>query len=155
MLTDSKDLTMHVLRKLGYFDDLNADEHEALFCFTNAMGNKHTLRKMDLLPHPADRSQDVREKLRAAFLSHAFSGQWQVVHMDDNAIMFVQQILWKEGLLTESQLTCTQYELIRPMKAYAKKYGLRLMESFNALAFQIQHHSNQNPDKRPMIDFER
>ncbi|CAK9095502.1 unnamed protein product [Durusdinium trenchii] len=29
------------------------------------MGNKHTLRKMDLLPHPADRSQDVREKLRA------------------------------------------------------------------------------------------
>ena len=156
MLKDSKQLIVQVLKRLGYLDDdLNADEREALFCFANTLHNKHTLRKLELLPDPSDRSQDVKEKLRAAFFSYACPGQWQAFNSSDAAAEVIQHILWKEELLTESWLGCTRHEMIKPMKAYVKRYQLQPMKSFNGLACQIQHHNDESPTKRPMIQFKR
>lgn len=76
ILEDSPNLTADALRKLGYLDDdLNADLTEAMFCFINASDNKWTLRKTGFLPCTGDRSCNVSDNLRLAFLSNATRGR--------------------------------------------------------------------------------
>ncbi|CAK9095362.1 Phosphopantothenate--cysteine ligase 1 [Durusdinium trenchii] len=156
MLKDSKDLTLRLLKTLGYLDDdLKVDEYEALFIFANATHNKKSLRQLELLPDPSDRSQDVKEKLRAAVMSPACPGQWQICEEDGDALVArIQQILWNERLIAKSKHGCTRQEIMKPMEAYVKRYDLISMKSFNALACQIQHHSDRSPDKRSILHFE-
>ena len=156
MLQDSQQLTLQALKRLGYLDDnLNADEHEAMFCFINLAENKKCLRKMSLLPDRADRTQDVKEKLRLAFLSHASKGQWQIMKEGGPASKAVREILLAEGLLAKSHFGCSPTELLEPMKAYVKRHQLIPMSTFNGLACQINHHRHENPNKRVMSSFRR
>ena len=124
MLEDSACMTEIALKRLGYLDDLNPDEHEAMFTFVNSASNKKTLRKMNLLPDLAESSDNVKEKLRTAFLSNESSGHWAVSNDSDGSRLEIQQILVKEQLLCKSQLGCSSREMFDAMKAYVKKYQL-------------------------------
>ena len=151
LLEDSKELTFQALRRLGYLDDLNSDENEAMFCFVNVSCNTNNLRKLDLLPESSDSAGSVNEKLRTAFLSHASPGRWQVLNKAHGATKHIRQILRKETLLSKSQVGFC--DMVEAMKAYVKKYELLPMQTYNGLACQIRNHADKNPDKRFVVGF--
>ena len=153
VLEDSDTFAIEALSRLGYLDhDLNADEHEAMLCFMNTSDNKQRLRKLDLLPTATDRSQDVKDKLRKAFLSNRTPNQW-TMWFKTSFRKPIQQILSKEKLIKKSQRS--NDEIMKAMKAYAKKHQLAPRRTFNGLAQQIAYHNNTNHNKRAMIDFGR
>lgn len=111
--------------------------------------NKVILKRVGMMPDHTDSSCDVKEKLRAAFLSHRSQPHWQMLGDPSEC---VQQILFSEYLLAKSQLGCSPPQMLGAMNAYVKKYQLAPMKTFNALARVIVNHSDKSPSKRRMIE---
>ena len=151
ILKDTPELSAQVLRRLGYLDDdLNADLTEALFCFVNASLNKTQLRKVGLLPLPGARSLNVCNTLRAAFLSHECSGQWQHIRKEADSMGPILRVLRKAKVLGRSKYD--QSEVFQAMNVYQKRCGLPRMQTFNGLAFRILRSVETNPNKREVIE---
>ena len=149
MLRDSEKLTIQALRKLGYLDgNLNSDVTEAVLAFVNRPANKHTLRKLEMLPVAMDKLSDVDEKLRAAFLSHAAKGHWQVPAQD----LEVRQLLQRLGFLSSS--ANRPKTVSKAMREYAQQEGLPWRRTYNLNVFQIMHHANTNPNKAGWVEFQ-
>ncbi|CAK9039981.1 unnamed protein product [Durusdinium trenchii] len=109
MLKDSKDLTVRALKRLRYLNAQNTDEYEAMLCFVNQKNNRNLLRKMDLLPEPSDFSCDVKEKLRAAFLSSAYPPNWRKQRTARDQIMPIVGLLEAKGFLSKTKDTIGDY----------------------------------------------
>ena len=153
VLVDSPDLLQSTLAKLGYLDDaLNGDFNEAMFCFLNTPSNKHTLRKLGMLPNVKHRPREVEERLRAALCSNHCSGQWQVATQARQELL--KHLTQAQLLRTTSSVDCDAGELFEAMKVYAKAHGIPRMKTFNGLACRILHHNSQNPDRRGLIEME-
>ena len=153
ILKDSSQTTSLVLRRLGYLDDgLNADESEAVLSFINATKNKVQLRKMQLLPKPSDNINQAKGKLRAAFLSHACKGLW---HIPGDRTKDVTVILRKAGILSKPGGQYSRNELLDAMRLYARKKGLRPMQTFNGNARSILRVDRADPSQRDEIRFGR
>ena len=151
ILKDTPELSAQVLRRLGYLDDdLNDDLTEALFCFVNASFNKKALRKVGLLPLPGARSLNVCNQLRAAFLSHECSGQWQHIKKEEDSMRPILRVLRKAKVLSRSKYD--KSEVLRAMNVYQKRSGLPRMQTFNGLAFRILRSMETNPNKRQVIE---
>ena len=162
MLKDSKDLATQALKQLGYLDERNPDEYEAMLCFVNTAHNKLTLRKMDLLPEASDCSRDVEEKLRAAFLSSAYPGQWQQPAAAANQMKSIIDILKNAGLLSEKKTSgeyCHGYskdEIFQALSIYAREQQLPTCKTFNCLAWRIFARINsEDPNRRGTVEFRR
>ena len=157
MLQDSPDLTVRVLKRLGYLDDdMNDDLTEALFCFLNSAENKNNLRTNDILPYLPDtgaRSFDVSERLRAAFLSHGTLGSWQYMRKDKSSMEPVLSVLRKAKVIGSKSYV--QLEVFEAMKMYSKRHGLPTMQTFNGLAARILQSVNKDPVKRTVIEVKR
>eukprot|EP00434_Breviolum_minutum_P010339 symbB.v1.2.009122.t2/scaffold552.1/size189238/1 len=152
ILQDTPELSAQVLRRLGYLDDdLNDDLAEALFCFVNASLNKTQLRQLGLLPRPGARRLDVCNRLRAAFLSHDCTGQWQHIKRDGDSIRPILRILRKAKILGNSKYD--KSEVLRAMNLYQKRCGLPRMQTFNGLAFRILWGLQTEPAKRNAESF--
>lgn len=161
MLTDTKNLTIRALKRLGYIDKWNADEHEALLCFVNSSDNRKVLRKMNLLPQPLDRCGDVKEKLRAAFLSNKYQGWWQLATPAASKMRQIAKILIKSGFLpkTESRDSyCgghSKSEISLALKMYVQKLQLPPMKTFNGLAWRILRDYDSSDTTRSAVEFRR
>ena len=150
LLQDSGQLLSLALERLHYLDnDLNADEAEAILCFVNAGANTTLLRKMDLLPHLSDNGNNVKQKLRAAFLSHTHSGMWITLRKQENMIV---DILMKAGFLSKSDRNLSRHQLFDVMKLYSEWKQLPPMKTFNGRAFRILRANERNPNKRTVIE---
>ena len=148
MLRDSDCLTADVLRRLGYLDArFNTDLAEAMEAFLNRTGNKHVLRKLQMLPTPHDSVTNVDERLRAAFLSHSTKGFWQVPAAD----VEVRQILHKQCLLPEDK--APKSVVLKAMRTFARRQGLPMRRTYNLNAIQIMHQANTNPTRIGWVDF--
>ncbi|CAJ1398346.1 unnamed protein product [Effrenium voratum] len=147
MLPDSRKVVLRVLSRLGYFDRRwNADEAEAMLTFCRSSRNKKNLRKLGLLPEEGDAIADIRDKLRAALLSDETRGHWQPSPSDQD----VQARLRKKGLL---QTQTSREEVLRAMKAFARKLNLPPMKTYNGYAASLLSHINaKDPSRRDVID---
>ena len=147
MLPDSRKVVLRVLSRLGYFDRRwNPDEAEAMLTFCRASRNKKNLRKLGLLPEEGDAIADIRDKLRAALLSDETRGDWQPSPSDQD----VQARLRKKGLL---QTQTSREEVLRAMKAFARKLNLPPMKTYNGYAASLLSHINaKDPSRRDVID---
>ena len=163
ILKDSKDLTIQALKRLRYLDEWNPDEYEAMLCFVNTACNKYVLRKMDLLPEASDCSRDVEEKLRAAFLSSAYPGEWQQPAAAANQMKSIIGILKNAGLLSEKKETSGEYchgyskdEISQALSIYAREQQLPPCKTFNCLAWRIFARINsEDPCRRGTLEFRR
>lgn len=147
ILTDSEDLTMRVLARLGYFDDgPNADLAEALMVFANNTTNKHNLRKKTVLPKSSDSCDDVVQKIRGALLSSAGAGQWEIAPSDES----VKQLLRACKLLgAEEDLPEKVFDA---MKAYSQAKRLPERRTYNGYVWQILHQqSASDPNRRDVV----
>ncbi|CAK9090240.1 unnamed protein product [Durusdinium trenchii] len=162
ILKDSKDVTTQALKRLGYLDEWNTDEYEAMLCFVNSTHNKRALRKMDLLPEPSDSSLDVKDKLRTAFLSCAQSGQWQKPAAVAGQMKRIVDILKNTGLLETKETSgeyCSGYsqdEISQAIKDYAREQQLPPCKTFNCLAWRILGHIQpEAPTRRGTVEFRK
>ncbi|CAK9010808.1 Putative sulfite oxidase [Durusdinium trenchii] len=160
ILPDSPNLTFQALKRLGYLDDkLNTDEFEAMLCFTNNSHNKIVLRQLHLLPDPADHTSDVKEKLRAAFLSDSCPCQWLCMpswNSQSGKNVELLGILERAGALDGSAAD-SQEALFEVMQNYARQEDLPPMRSFNGLLWRIFRHEKKDgdPNLRSVLEFSR
>lgn len=156
ILSDSDQLVEQVLRLFGYLDDeFNADLREAMLCFVNANGNKKKLKRRGMLPAFGETSVDVQSKLRRAFLSHDFSGQWQLMNKKSTEAMKpLQHIMNKAGFLQSTKNTeYCHVEIFEAMHAYMQQEGLPSMNTFNGRAWRILRANRRNPDWTGDVEF--
>ncbi|CAK9001551.1 unnamed protein product [Durusdinium trenchii] len=138
-----------------------------MLCFVNTADNKNILRKMDLLPEASpeasDCSHDVKEKLRAAFLSSAYSGQWQQQAAAANHMKSIIDVLKNTGLLSKEKKTSGEYchgyskdESSQAIKEYARERQLPPCKTFNCFAWRIgaRIHS-EDPSRQGTVEFRR
>ena len=154
MLQDSADLAADALRRLGYLDDdLNYDLAEALFCFINAPLNKQLLRKSGFLPPSGATKHDVVKKIRAAFLSHDHSGQWNIRTQQNSVTRALIKLLQSANLIGNADYGPT--EVMEAMKIFSDQHGLPKMHTFNGLAVRILRSLKASPDQRACIELDR
>ncbi|CAK9112324.1 Asp_Arg_Hydrox domain-containing protein [Durusdinium trenchii] len=122
MLEDSEDLAEEVLRRLGYLDPgevHNSDFREAASAFCQCLHtNRYMLRKMLLMPEPGDSVQELKRKLREAFLSHNSNGRWAIAPEDSE----IRSFLCQEGYLEAT--TVPEEAVFQAMQSYAKEKRL-------------------------------
>ena len=163
ILKDSRHLTCQVLKRLGYLDPQNADEHEAMLCFINSATNKKLLQKMDLLPAPSDTHSDVKEKLRMAFLSDACPPRWQRQTAPAAQMQNIVTTLQKEGFLSKKKEPTGEYcsgysksEISEAIKTFVQEMHLPPSKTFNGLAWRIRCQLTSNhPTHRGTVEFGR
>lgn len=163
MLKDSKDLTVRALKRLRYLNAQNTDEYEAMLCFVNQKNNRNLLRKMDLLPEPSDFSCDVKEKLRAAFLSSAYPPNWRKQRTARDQIMPIVGLLEAKGFLSKTKDTigdycCSGYSksgISEAIKMHVKKLQIPATKTFQCLAWRILRRDENDPSQRRRVEFQR
>ena len=164
ILKDSRDLTVRVLKRLRYLDEaMNTDEYEAMLCFINAKKNKTQLRKIGLLPEPSDCIRDVKEKLRAAFLSGECSAQWIQPAAAANQMKEIVRFLQQRGILSKKKERTGKYcsgyskdDISQAIKILVRELKLPCCKTFRCLAWRVFSQRNkQDPMRRGIIEFRR
>ena len=147
MLTDSEDLAVRVMARLGYLDDgLNADLAEALMVFANNTTNKQNLRKKTVLPKSSDTCADVLQKIRGALLSSAGGGTWGIAPRDQK----VKQMLRARKLLGAKD--DLPEKVFDAMKVYSQRERLPERRTYNGYVWQILHQqSESDPSRRDVV----
>ena len=163
VLKDSRDLALQALRQLGYLDEQNADEFEAMLCFVNEPNNKHHLRKLDLLPRRSDCTRDVKEKLRAAFREDAHPTWWHRQTTSAARVKQIVELLRQAGVLSKKPKPAGQYcsgysqnDISQALSIYAREQQLPACKTFNCLAWRICARMNsEDPHRRGTVEFRR
>ena len=105
---------------------------------------------MGLLPDRSDNGRDVKDKLRAAFLSCQSNGEWQTAPQTQEVV----KLLRKQGLLQSGD--GADAAIFLAMAKFIKKQGLLDMKTFNGRLWQLSSWiSKDDPSFLGAVDFRR
>lgn len=132
VISDSEDLALRVLRKMGYLDnDLNADVGEAVDVFCQTGSNK---RSLEVLGSAIPSSFHVEAKLlllRSSFLSHKSIGAWKVAPSDKS----VRQRLAAQGRISTANVT--KAEVLQAMQLITKQEDRPFRKTYNGFLMDM------------------